>query len=242
MDIQAGWDASSGVTSVALSGVLDAIGADGVRQALMKCAAECPAAVIVNLKDVQLRRDAQAVVFATSAEHALREFGVPVLYVEAGPELAVQLAAFRTFVHVFSTQPAALQGLAAWTPRSFCETMPPVADSVAAARAMVGQACLQWDLPSLREPAQLITSELVTNAIMYTGQPFWVTVGRGALYLRVSVRDVSTTLPDPPDGFGSNPPLLPDTPKGLQIVQLYATRWASTPMSDGKVVWAALRI
>ena len=131
MHIRAGWDASSGVTSVDLSGELDRVAASRVRQALMKCAAECPAAVIVNLKHVRIRPDTQAAVFATSAEHALREFGVPVLYVEAGPELAVQLAAYRTFVHLFSTLSAALKGLAAWVPPSFCETMPPVAASVA---------------------------------------------------------------------------------------------------------------
>jgi len=241
MDIRVDRDISSGITTVVLSGQLDAGSGRQIRQALMKCAAECPAAVIVDLQDVRAGDTGTVSVFAVAHEHAVREYGVPVLYAQPGTELASRLAAFRRYVHLFPTQTAAVLGVAAWTPRWRCRTMQPMAASVKAARDMVGEACRQWDLTSLRDPAEAIASDLATNAIAYTRQPFQTTISHSSLYLRISVKH--STAPPPEDTPpGTTPPGQPQTPPGLSTVEALATHWGSTPAPDGKIVWVMLRI
>lgn len=243
MDIRIDRDISSGVTVVDLSGELTTASSLQVRQALAKCVAECPAAVIVNLRDVRLDSFGQVAVFATASEHAIREYGVPVLYAEVSAELALRLAAFGNSVRAFPTLAAADRGLSTRVPRWMCRTMQPVAASLEAARVMVGEACLRWDLASLRDPAERIASELVANAV-YTRQPFDITVSHSTMYLRIGVRDSSVTPRFPPDNsrVGTLPPRQSaDAPAGLKIVQALADRWGSTPTPDGTVVWAMLR-
>jgi hypothetical protein len=121
-------------------------------------------------------------------------------------------------------------------------TLPPEPDSPSAARNLVGDACLAWELPELLHPARADMSELVTNAVEHARTTIVVGVGlRGAgIHLTVS------------DGMGAPPQVLkpfrprPGRPldergRGLRMVTATATAWGSLPTRTGKVVWATLR-
>jgi anti-sigma regulatory factor (Ser/Thr protein kinase) len=85
--------------------------------------------------------------------------------------------------------------------------------------------------------AQLVVSELATNAVIHAGSPFSVSVGRNGSTMRVSVRDCSGTQPvlraPEPESLSG---------RGLRLVGALARDWGVEPGADGKTVWAELAL
>ncbi len=86
--------------------------------------------------------------------------------------------------------------------------------------------------------AELVTSELVTNAIRYGLAPITLTARLLATVLRLEVRDCEPA---------ANPELQhPDsmTPggRGLLVVSGVAREWGWHSVADGKVVWAEISL
>ncbi|MBX7471024.1 MULTISPECIES: ATP-binding protein [unclassified Streptomyces] len=84
--------------------------------------------------------------------------------------------------------------------------------------------------------AELLTSELLTNALVHTGHGAVVTVAVGEAGLRVEVRDFTPALPTPyapssDDGTHG---------RGLLLVQALADAWGVSEHDRGKVVWFEL--
>lgn len=117
------------------------------------------------------------------------------------------------------------------------------------ARAFVTLAVREWGLPEpCAETAELVTSELVTNAVKQTGRAdgpptpgpteqvavisVWVHVV--GVVLRIEVWDNDTT---PPQKREQRPDA--ENGRGLFLVEALSKRWgAYTPNVGGKVVWA----
>jgi signal transduction histidine kinase len=85
------------------------------------------------------------------------------------------------------------------------------------------------------DDAELIVSELVTNAIDADcgGAQLTVTVEAGVV--RIEVEDDASGLPQPADA-GSND----ERGRGLAIVAALSTRWGYERLGRGKRVWAEL--
>ena len=90
---------------------------------------------------------------------------------------------------------------------------------------------------TVRDDAQLVVSELVTNALMH---------GDGSLVLRASIMGdtVQISVTDSGDEL---PEVLPLDPSrigglGLIVVDRLASDWGVSPFPGGKTVWAALTL
>lgn len=121
---------------------------------------------------------------------------------------------------------------------TYSETLPRVAESAAIARRLVQHALAVWHLDVLAEPACLVVSELVANAVEHArGECIRVIVSRvegGGVRVGVvdkSQRVPSVQAPDADEVSG----------RGLLIVQLLAQRWGTTMKAWGKTVWAEVR-
>jgi hypothetical protein len=122
-------------------------------------------------------------------------------------------------------------------PRRFRRTLSPVAGSATTARQLVTEACLAWDLDHLTDDAQLIATEIVSNAVRHVGEDMELMITRREHFLHVSVRDHSPLppvriLPDLGSGEGGH---------GLILLDAVASGWGTIAVADGKVVWATLR-
>ncbi|WP_117211935.1 ATP-binding protein [Allorhizocola rhizosphaerae] len=108
--------------------------------------------------------------------------------------------------------------------------LPPDADSCSRARVFVAQVCARWGLTRPARLAQLLTSELVANAVTHAHTSLAVTVRRYGRGLELSVRD---------DGAGHVPSSLGEDPRGfgLQLVDAMSDAWGSSATGSGKVVW-----
>ncbi|WP_411572832.1 ATP-binding protein, partial [Streptomyces acidiscabies] len=90
-----------------------------------------------------------------------------------------------------------------------------------------------WGKPGRSDIAELLTSELVTNALLHTDDDAVLTATVGPEGLHVEVRDFVDRLPEPEaphadDGTNG---------RGLLLVQALADAWGVRPHGIGKAVW-----
>jgi anti-sigma regulatory factor (Ser/Thr protein kinase) len=115
--------------------------------------------------------------------------------------------------------------------------LPANATAAAQARARVRQAIAAWDIDVDSEAAVLLTSELVTNAVMHDGgNPITLAISCWYCQLRVDVHDSSAVLPQP----ACAAPLDAETGRGLMLVDTIADQWGYYRTSGGKAVYFTL--
>ena len=110
--------------------------------------------------------------------------------------------------------------------------------SPALARRFVASCLHRWGFGHRIDDAELLTSELVTNAVRYAGPPVLVQVDQAPDGVIVAVQDPEPALPTPrsavPDELNG---------RGLAIVAALAADWGVDPVpDDGKAVWFRLAI
>ncbi|MFE2755152.1 ATP-binding protein [Actinosynnema sp. NPDC059335] len=115
-------------------------------------------------------------------------------------------------------------------------TLPASAGASAQARQVLGEAGASWGLSEdTIDDANLVVTELVSNAVDHASGPVGLTLSRTETGLRIEVADQSATPPQPR-------PVQVDSARGrgLIIVAALSRAWGSDPTPDGKVVWAEL--
>lgn len=100
----------------------------------------------------------------------------------------------------------------------------------------------EWGLASLAESAELLVSELVSNAVNATGQPgqtVALSLAGHATRVLIEVRD---SHPRPPQTKATNDDGASDPTDGVLLVAALSTRWNWYLTEDppGKVVWCEL--
>lgn len=108
------------------------------------------------------------------------------------------------------------------------------------ARRFVAEVLRRWGVPeACVYDAQLLTNELVTNALIHARSSSSVSVVRDSLdSVRVEVADHNPTVPTPRD---RGPEAV--TGRGLMIVERLARAWGVIPdAGGGKVVWFELDV
>lgn len=108
--------------------------------------------------------------------------------------------------------------------------------AVPEARRALRELLRQWGRPGRSEIAELLTSELVTNALVHTDDDAVLTATVGPRALRVEVRDFVGRLPRPraPEPGEST------DGRGLVLVESLADAWGVQAHGVGKSVWFEL--
>ena len=104
------------------------------------------------------------------------------------------------------------------------------------ARARIRDLLRDWELIELIDTAELLATELLSNAIEHTGSPARLRLAYGET-LRIEVSDASAQPPrmchpEPESTCG----------RGLELIDLLADRWSWRPHGSGKTVWAELSV
>ena len=105
------------------------------------------------------------------------------------------------------------------------------------ARRFVASAMKTWGLADLVERAELLTSEVVTNAIVHAHSPVHLVVEAHSSSVVVEVKNA--TAPTQVDVAGEEVAEA-DHGRGMVLVDALADRWGSWDVDGGKVVWFAL--
>jgi anti-anti-sigma regulatory factor len=229
------------IAVVRMSGALTPQTAAVARSAVLESLVEEPTSVIVDLAGLTAADDVALQVFPGTAAQAAGWPGAAVILCapsapvadalersSVGGELPVH-DAFRDALAVAAADPV---------PQRAQERLEPTVHAPRAARELVAEACHDWGLADSAIAAEVIASELVTNAVRHAGTSIDLRVTLRDHQLRVSVRD----------GVGERlarmqtPAESDDHGRGLLIVDAVANAWGNVPVGEGKVVWASLRI
>ena len=125
--------------------------------------------------------------------------------------------------------------------------LPSGAASVRSARQQIGSQLSAWGLRHLVDDAQLIVSELVTNAVCHGpgDGPVWHTARRirasTGEAVRIEVGDYGPgfrVVPAPPQSDGD----MPCSGRGLGLVDVLASTWGAWRLPHGHLVWAVLPV
>ncbi len=237
-------DRTGELITVSLTGPLTLDGVARVRGILLKCLADCPTAMIVDLTGLTVDSDLPLTVFAAVARHARAWPGVAPMLLCARPgPVADRFARWRLGrflpIHAGPEQAAAALDAPAEALPAIRVELPYGPEAQPEARRLVGDACLVWELPHLREPAELIAVELAGNAVRHGAPPVGLVAAARTTYLHIVARDASSEQPRTVD------PGVPDrmstAGQGLRLVDAVATAWGCLRTAGGKAVWATLR-
>src|ERR1700712_1614306 len=111
----------------------------------------------------------------------------------------------------------------------------PAAASVA--RLFVRCLCEEWGVAAVADVAELLSSELVTNAVLHARSSIELEAARTSSALRVDVRDVGDGQVQPKPNPASSEA---EGGRGLSIVASLAESWGVDESEAGKSVWFTL--
>jgi hypothetical protein len=94
---------------------------------------------------------------------------------------------------------------------------------------------VQWELDDLVDFANLIVTELATNAIVHARSGFSVSLNHDGSVVRITVGDRAAAVPQRAPGGAEMP-----RGRGIPIVEALASRWGHLALDHGKLVWAEL--
>ena len=118
--------------------------------------------------------------------------------------------------------------------------------SSASARHLVSNLLDRWELPSLIEDAELLTGELVNNAVGHASTDLALVVAVAEGILEIGVTDshpqsISFVKPKREDmAVAAREEVLAEGGRGLLLVGLLANEWGVVGLPQGKQVWFRL--
>lgn len=126
------------------------------------------------------------------------------------------------------------------TDSRYAFTVPCSLEAVSTARTRVVDRAVELGLDlddELAYDLQLLTSEVVTNAVTHTQAACAVSVQWDGECLRLEVTDMAPTL-----ALASQASSLDENGRGLLLVNALATAWGSEPCATGKKTWFELAV
>jgi len=232
-------DLCTGITVAGLFGVLNLRAARVVRDALTKCVADCPSALIVDLSATDVAMPHALTVFRAASLSQPQLPDVPLLLCVRPQTLDGHFARMSVWpLPVFESIDAATTRVKETTHSMLRVTMPlpAAAESPGRARVCVDAVCRDWGIRHIANDSRLVVSELVTNAVSHAGSGIELELMLRDPFLLVRVRDDSPAEPrlrhGPTSTLGG---------RGLHLVDLYTSGWGFLHGRGGKVVWATLR-
>ena len=109
------------------------------------------------------------------------------------------------------------------------------ARSVPEARRNITTTLREWGLDGMVDTARLLTSELVTNAVLHARTEMTLTVEEQGRGVRIGVTDSSPVSPALRHHSATA-----TTGRGLRLLNQLADAWSVTADNGGKTVWFSL--
>jgi anti-anti-sigma regulatory factor len=161
-----------------------------LRSAVLKCLADCPTAVVIDLSDCELADRLAAAAFVAVRREAAAGPAINVLLCGATGAMAERIEALDPGQSPEQTRPEAIRAIdrgptvATWRRERF----PAAPESTSLAGCLVADACIDWNLPALIHPARGVMFDLVHDAYVCSPTELRVIVSKRPAGLVLSVR------------------------------------------------------
>lgn len=232
--------ATGGATQLTADGVLDSTTYRSLRDEIIKAALEEPAAVLVEISDLEVPAESALVVFASARWHVGRWPEVPILLLCDDParRSAISRNGVARYVPVYPSAEDALQALPTYSRshrRRARANLAATPSSVQRSRQLVEDCLTAWSKPDLIAVAKVIVTTLVENTLRHTDTAPSVRLESAGDTVTVAVEDGSRTPPTL-----SETRLAANFPTGLKMVDALTRVWGNAPTPSGKTVWAVI--
>jgi anti-anti-sigma factor len=222
-------------------GVLDTTTYQLLRDIIIKAALEVPAAVVIDITDLDVPASSALAVFTSARWHVGRWPEVPILLVcahRAGRDAITRNGVSR-YVPVYAAVGLATAALDADIParrrRRARARLPADVSSLRQSRELVNDWLTAWSRDDLIPAAKVVVTEFVENVLQHTDSAPEVRLETDGSDVTVAVQDCS-----------HRPPALNEfstvrhIPSGLGLVAALCRMWGNAPTSTGKTVWAVI--
>lgn len=229
------------IVTVRLAGSLDITTATDLRRVLLKCLADDPTAIIVDLSGLIVVNDLCLVLFPAIARHAAEISGAPILLCapSAPVDRMLQALTIDNQVTICATHDEAVERVAHTARMAPVRgRFSPTPTSVPQARMIAVQTCRWWGVGTeVSERVMVVVTELVTNSVKHARTPLELRLRCTERFIHVAVHDHDKRT------SRLRPPEFPDEEggRGLVIVGGLSQSWGCRPTPDGKVTWATVR-
>jgi anti-anti-sigma factor len=230
------------IAVVEFEGELDFDTAPTVYQALRKHLADQPAALVVDLTALVVRRTAALSALRAAFTSASEWPGLPLIVV--APDEAMQSMLRRAGLNrqapIVADHTCAF-ALAASHPvplKQVLRDLPPDPHVLKLVRNVVAEACLRWGIAATTASTQLVACELMSNAIEHARSPADFTIALRDRRVHVTVRDGSSLMPRRTGPRGPGDP----HGRGLVLIDDLAASWGTVRTETGKLVWAMVPV
>jgi anti-anti-sigma factor len=224
---------------VRLSGELDAYTAADLRAVLLGCLAEQPTGVVIDATGLSITDDIGLTVLAGVAQQSQRWPGTRFAMFAAAGAAAVERMGVARHLRLCPDGQSALKEADRWpVPASARQRIAPDRNAPSVARAAVHDFCAEQGVGGDDDAAQLVASELVTNAVVHAGTTIDLTLRLVSTDLHIAVRDGA----DGQARIGGFIDESSESGRGLLLVDALATSWDTFFPDVGKVVWATVRV
>lgn len=200
-----------------------------IREAVGKVVTAGPRVIVLDLASLLDAQELSGSVFPALGHAVATETEGELLL--AAPDPAVRQAIRRAaplFVRAFDTLSQAMEEAGRCPAgRRVIRHLPSGPHAGGDARRVVEEMCLRWRLADLCEPARLIVSELVGNAVERGKAPIELRVTVRHQVLRIEVSDAGRDVNGTPGDR-------------LWLVAALAHNWGAVPRNRGRTVWADL--
>lgn len=221
------------------AGTLDRDSMVGLMVELRDCLADLPTALIIQAPHLVISPMVVLTPLIELLAEAMRWPGVATMWCGGAPSAieALRASDSRGVVQLCPTlDEAVLVAARMPVPARVSVHLAPDRNAPAKARDLVDSACTQFHVARVSKLAQLLVSELVTNAVIHAGTGMTVTVRATGSTLQMVVRDQDPRpMYRPVPGTGSP---TAEHGRGLLVLDAMADRWGTLPTRDGKAVWA----
>lgn len=226
------------IAVVRLRGDLTAADVARAHRALVEALEAEPTSLVIDITGLTNIDDSALAMFPAVAELSAKWPQAQVLLCGASGPVAKSLhrsgVAGLLPLHV-NCREAISAAAADPVPRRVHHYLEPTPQAPRAARELAAHACWEWDLPESATSAQVLASELVTNAVRHARTTISFAVTLTPAQLRLSTRDwepLPVRLQPPTETSQGG--------RGLLVVDTVASSWGQVSLDGGKVVWAVL--
>jgi anti-anti-sigma regulatory factor len=220
-------------------GTLDAVNAADLRAALLDCIAEQPAGAVIDASALRLGDDVALTVLAAVARQTEDWPGTRIAIAGSSEiGVAAERLGVARYLMMFPDRESAFTQLSSVPqPPIRRERIEPDRNAPGLARSAVAEFCQGLGLRD-HDAAQLVASELVTNAVIHARTTIDLTLRFLSPVLHIAVRDRAGGMPRLTGIVDESA----ESGRGLVLVDALAARWGSLLPHGGKVVWAQVRL
>ena len=239
--LHVGIEVTREATVVTPVGVLARSTAARLRDTVTRCLADQPRIVIVDLSMLHIQARELLGVFVSASRQTAEWCAAPLVLVPgADSELDLNACGLSRFVRIYPTVVAA-RAASQRVARRRTEplTLQPLPISGRVSRIFTTGMARIWGCEEILDDAELVVGELVANAVIHARTPATLRLTLHASRFVISVADGRPDPPVVPKPQATRPPA---GGHGLTIVNALARPWGATRTSNGKVVWAVLRL